>query len=219
MSLSIIGAGFGRTRTLSLKYALEQLGVGPCYHMTTIFPDPEAPALWERAFDHQSVDWDQIFKGYGATVDFPGCYFYRELAEHYPQAKVILTLREADAWFDSTQATIFSSTTLEAFRGFRIRPMIEKMTSTVFGDDLHDRAALICVYQRHNAQVQNMIPASRLLIYEVSQGWGPLCGFLGRPIPDAEFPRVNARTDQLRDPETKQDFLSQVHAGRSPQVP
>jgi Sulfotransferase domain len=180
MSLSIIGAGLGRTGTLSLKMAIELLSCGPCCHMSTVVSDPTASRLWERAYDRQPVDWDEIFKGYKATVDFPACLFYRELAEKYPSAKVILSVRDADAWFKSTQATVLSKDVLEVLRGFRTWPLIEKMNASIFGSDFHDRDTLITAYERHNAEVQGSIPASRLLVYEVKQGWGPLCEFFGR---------------------------------------
>jgi hypothetical protein len=218
MSLSIVGAGLGRTGTLSLKMAIELLNLGPCCHMSTVLSDPAAPRLWERAFDRQQVDWDEIFKGYKATVDFPACLFYRELSEKYPNAKVILSVRDADAWFKSTQATILSKDGLEVLRGFRTWPLIEKMNASVFGSDFHDRDVLISAFERHNAEVQESIPASRLLVYEVKQGWGPLCEFLGCSTPQAAFPRVNAQTDVPQDPAFLKRFMEDLHAGRLPQV-
>src|ERR1700752_4054595 len=105
MTLSVIGAGFGRTGTMSLKLALEQLGLGPCYHMIEVFKNPKAPGYWEAAAHGQPVEWEEVFDGYGSTVDWPSATFYRELAEAYPAAKVVLTLRDPKAWFASTQAT------------------------------------------------------------------------------------------------------------------
>ncbi|MDE2487101.1 MAG: sulfotransferase family protein, partial [Alphaproteobacteria bacterium] len=107
MTLKVIGAGYGRTGTMSLKLALEQLGFGPCYHMVEVFKNPQAPAWWLEAADGRP-DWAKIFNGYSATVDWPSATFYRELAEAYPDAKVILTERDPEAWFRSTQATIFA---------------------------------------------------------------------------------------------------------------
>jgi len=104
MTVKVIGAGFGRTGTMSLKLALEQLGCGRCYHMVEVFNDiPRAPQYWMAAASGQPVDWDQVFAGFGATVDFPGCMFYRELADRYPDAKIVLTVREPESWFASTQ--------------------------------------------------------------------------------------------------------------------
>ena len=108
MPLSVIGAGFGRTGTMSLKLALDQLGFGPCYHMTEVFKNPKASGYWEAAADGKPIDWEEVFAGYRSTVDWPGATFYKQLADAYPEAKVILTERDAEAWFESTQATIFS---------------------------------------------------------------------------------------------------------------
>src|SRR5437879_1520361 len=109
MTLSVIGAGYGRTGTMSLKLALEALGFGPCYQLVDVLKNPQAPDWWyEAAQDPARADWGKIFAGYNATVDWPNATYYKELAEAYPDAKVILTERDPDAWFDSTQATIFA---------------------------------------------------------------------------------------------------------------
>ncbi len=105
--LKIIGAGFGRTGTLSLKVALEELGFGPCYHMLEMFQHPEHIALWEAASKGHPVDWHQVFEEYQATVDWPGCAFYEQFMEAYPDAKVLLTVRDPDKWYESSQATIY----------------------------------------------------------------------------------------------------------------
>jgi hypothetical protein len=194
MALSVIGAGFGRTGTLSLKMALDQLGVGPCYHMSEVFKNPAAPQQWLDAAEGRPVDWDVVFKGYRSTVDWPSATFYRQLADVYPDAKVILTLRDPNAWFESTQATIFA-------RDFSEQPnkvwadMANKVVGDLFDRRMHDREHLISVYERHNAEVRRVIPASRLLVYEVARGWEPLCAFLGVPAPAGPMPRVNSRED------------------------
>lgn len=192
MPLSVIGAGFGRTGTLSLKLALEQLGFGPCYHMVEVFKNPRAPGYWEAAADRQPVDWDEVFQGYGSTVDWPSATFYRELAEAYPQAKVILTLRDPEAWFRSTQATIFAREMTGDDPWMR---MAQKVIGALFDQRMHDKDKLIEVYNRHNETVQRVIPAERLLVYEVAQGWEPLCAFLGVPVPSEPMPKVNSTED------------------------
>lgn len=192
MALSVIGAGFGRTGTLSLKLALEQLGFGPCYHMVEVFKNPRAPRYWEAAADREPVDWEEVFKGYGSTVDWPSATFYRELAEAYPQAKVILTLRDPEAWFRSTQATIFARETTGANDFER---MVEKVIGRLFDQRMHDKDKLIEVFNRHNETVQRVIPPERLLVYEVAQGWEPLCRFLGVPVPTEPMPKVNSTED------------------------
>lgn len=197
MTLSVIGAGFGRTGTMSLKLALEQLGFGPCYHMVEVFKNPKAPGYWEAAADREPVDWDEVFAGYGATVDWPNATFYRELAEAYPQAKLVLTVRDPQAWFASTQATIFK-------HDFNLQPgdfgrMTSKVIGRLFDQRMHDEAHCIEVYNRHNETVQRVIPAERLLVYDVSEGWAPLCNFLGAPVPDTPMPKANSTEDFQRE--------------------
>ena len=191
MTLSVIGAGFGRTGTLSLKMALEQLGVGRCYHMVEVFQIPAAPEQWRAAAEGGPVDWDSIFEGFSATVDWPGATFYREMADYYPEAKVILTLRDPEAWFKSTQATIFAND-LGGDDDTPFSRMAKAVVGRLFDGRLHDKDHAIAVYERHNAEVQRVIPPGRLLVYEVAQGWGPLCGFLGLPAPETPMPKVNS---------------------------
>jgi Sulfotransferase domain len=195
MSLKVIGAGMGRTGTLSLKFALEQIGYGPCYHMTEVMLNPEAPSLWVRAANGDP-DWEATFNGFLATVDFPGCTFWRDLSDYYPQAKVLLSVRDPEQWFESTQATIFSEPARQMLLSTPMGEFVEKTTWKVFGTDrLHDRDVLIPAFNRHNEEVKRTIPPDRLLVYEVSQGWEPLCNFLGVPVPDKPFPRVNSRDE------------------------
>jgi sulfotransferase family protein len=193
MTLKVIGSGFGRTGTMSLKVAIEQLGVGRCYHMVEVFGLPDAPAQWIAAADGLP-DWEAIFEGFSASVDWPSCTFYRQLAAHYPEAKIVHTERPSEDWFASTQATIFSQFERPPRRG----PWAEMAKKTVF--DLfdgrqNDKDHAIGVYERHNAEVRRAIPAERLLIYEVAQGWGPLCEFLGVNPPEAEMPKINTREE------------------------
>lgn len=201
MTLSVIGAGFGRTGTLSLKAALEMLGVGRCYHMVEIIANPHFATAWEQAADGGPVDWNQIFAGYGATVDWPAAAFYRELADHFPKARVILTVRDSESWFESTQNTIFSPLVRQQNSdnsGENRGRMAEKIIiDGTFGGQQHDKAAAIAIYEAHNKKVQEVIAPERLLVYHLGQGWDPLCEFLGYPVPDAAFPRVNS-TDEFR---------------------
>jgi hypothetical protein len=191
MTISVIGAGYGRTGTMSLKLALEQLGVGRCYHMVEVFQIPAAPEQWRLAADAPPGDWDTIFEGFSATVDWPGATFYREMAAHYPEAKVILTHRDPEAWFKSTQATIFAND-LGGAEDTPFSRMAKAVVGRLFDQRLHDRDHVIDVYLRHNAEVQRVIPAERLLVYEVAEGWKPLCDFLGLPRPDGPMPKVNS---------------------------
>jgi hypothetical protein len=194
MPLDLIGAGLGRTGTLSLKLALEQIGFGPCYHMVEVFADPARPQDWIKAADGE-LEWETVFEGYVATVDYPGCVFWRELAKRYPAAKVILTVRDPSEWFESTQSTIFSKRNVDRLAASPISRFFDKTVKRDYGDRLHDREFMIDQFQRHTAAVEREIPKERLLVYEVSQGWEPLCAFLGVPVPTTAFPRANTRED------------------------
>ncbi|RCW45725.1 hypothetical protein DFQ14_10226 [Halopolyspora algeriensis] len=200
--LDVIGAGFGRTGTASLKAALEHLGFGPCYHMFEVIARPERIFEWARAIDDESVCWDEVFDGYRASVDWPGAAFWRELTETYPSAKVILTVRDPQRWYDSTYNTIYrfseqtrdSAGVLPVERGFsdRFSSTIDRIIwGGTFDGRFADREHAIEVFERHNAEVQRSVPAERLLVYRVGQGWQPLCEFLGVDVPDEDFPHVN----------------------------
>jgi hypothetical protein len=195
--LAIIGAGQGRTGTKSLKLALEELGFGPCYHGTDMYRNhPPGWHLWVRALDGEPVDWDVIFDGYKATTDSPACLFYRELAEKYPSAKVILTVRESNSWIASAQATYLSPAgikTLNEPSDSTAVELLRKELTAGFGAQLENRESVIAAYERHNAEVQAAIPPERLLVYDVTQGWAPLCEFLGVPVPETPFPHANLK--------------------------
>jgi len=195
MTLKVIGAGYGRTGTKSLQDALEMLGLGPCYHMVEVFKHQAWDLWYEASKDPAHADWATIFKGYNATVDWPNATYYRELADAYPDAKVILTERDPDEWFDSTQATIFAQmpTAPGAPDGFP--RMVSKVVCELFDYRMHDRDHCISVFKAHNAKVREVIPADRLLVYHVSEGWGPLCAFLGVPEPAEPVPKVNSRDE------------------------
>lgn len=198
-ALNVIGAGFGRTGTMSLKIAVEQLGLGPCYHMTEMVKNPSHPGLWSAAARGEPVDWSRLFARYRATVDWPGCHFYRELMAEFPAAKVILTIRDPDAWYDSVANTLYSLKTAtdsrQAARGAGAngpKPLYEnRIWTETFSGRFEDRRHAIEVFQRHNAEVRRTVPPDRLLVYQVSQGWQPLCDFLGVGQPELPFPRVN----------------------------
>ena len=190
MPLSVIGAGFGRTGTMSLKLALEQLGFGPCYHMIEVFKDPKAPGYWEAAADGEPVDWEVVFAGFNSTVDWPNATFYRELADAYPDAKVILTERDPEAWFRSTQNTIFANKIPDDTENPWGR-MVLKVIADLFDRQMSNKDKLIEVFNRHNETVKRVIAPERLLVYQVSEGWRPLCEFLGVEVPDEPMPKAN----------------------------
>ena len=194
--VDVIGAGFGRTGTASLKRALESLGFSPCHHMSEVLKRPETAARWTAALNGDASVLPGPVAGYRATVDFPSCLLWRELAEHYPLAKVVLTVRDAEQWYRSARATI-----LNPDRGSRagrlgaglveaLAPLSAAMAARGFPRDLGE-AETIEAFQRHNKSVRAGVPADRLLVYEVEQGWGPLCAFLGVDVPSMPFPRGN----------------------------
>lgn len=194
MTLKVIGAGLGRTGTLSLKFALEALGLGPCYHMMEVIKNPAAPGQWNDVADGRTRDWDAIFKGFNATVDWPSATYYHELADAYPDAKVILTERDPEAWFASTQATIFGRDWSSASDNIW-EIMASKVVGSMFEGRMHDKDWVISVYLKHNAEVRRVIPKHRLLVYFAKDGWEPLCGFLGVPVPSEAMPSVNSTED------------------------
>jgi hypothetical protein len=208
MTLHIIGAGFGRTGTLSLKAALEELGFGPCYHMIELFGHPEHISLWEAARRGEPVDWEMLFEGYRSTVDWPGCTFYKELLRTYPDAKVLLTVRDPGAWHDSVARTIYASSATKTSAPSRLRAITNRFVSSpvkatmamndqlvwkqTFGGAFEDRNHAIEVFNRHNEEVTQHVPADQLLVYQVQDGWEPLCEFLGVDVPqDRPFPHLN----------------------------
>lgn len=198
MPLQVIGVGMPRTGTMSLKTALEQLGFGPCHHMTEVFAHPEQWPLWDRIGDGETVEWEEIFGPYRSTTDAPGVYFWRELAARYPQAKLILTERDPGRWYESMAATIFSPQHRQSLQGSPVGAIIGKLARRSWAnrDDALSagpptREVLIELFKTHNAAVRAEIPPERLLTYSVSEGWEPLCDFLGVKVPGAPFPHVN----------------------------
>ena len=194
MTLQVIGVGLGRTGTMSLKLALERLGLGPCYHMAELMMNPERTPLWIAAADGKP-DWEAVFAGYSSTTDYPACIYWRELAAAYPKAKLILTKRDKDKWFESTQATIFSEAMTARIVGSPVEPFFHKTVWRDFGKRIHDRAFMTAYFEEHNATVEAEVAKKRLLVYDVAQGGEPLCKFLGVPVPDSPFPKVNSREE------------------------
>lgn len=209
MTIRVIGAGMGRTGTLSLKTALETLGFGKCYHMIELLQNPHQVKYWEGLMNGEAIAWDELFAGYQATVDFPGCFFYQQVFQRYPDAKVILTVRDPDAWYASTKATVFQvgpSPAEKAIALFkmpfspklrqriRIFQMVDKLIwQGEFQGKFLDQELAIARYHAHLAEVKATIPAEQLLVYDVATGWEPLCEFLGLPIPAEPFPNLNNR--------------------------
>ncbi len=196
MALQIVGAALGRTGTHSLKLALEQLGFGPCHHMYEVRDHPEQLPYWQAAARGELPDWDEVFAGYRSCVDWPSARYWREIAAHYAHAKVLLTLRDAESWFASVHATIYPS--IESWptrEPGHHRDMLEMAAEIIvqqtFGGRLDDRDHALAVYRRHEEEVRDTIAAERLLAFDISEGWAPLCAFLQVPVPDVPFPRTN----------------------------
>ncbi|GLW28414.1 sulfotransferase family protein [Actinoplanes regularis] len=191
--MNVIGVGFGRTGTYSLKAALERIGEGPCAHMRLLLGDDERCRLFLRAAAGELNCLDRAFDGYRATTDWPGVHFWRHLIARYPDAKVILTVRDPQEWYASVERTIWAATRLppvpgmEAFRELGDAAIWMGTFDGRFGD----RAYAIEVFRRHSAAVRAAVAAGRLLEYRVVDGWEPLCEFLGHPVPAEPFPRLN----------------------------
>lgn len=200
MALSVIGAGFGRTGTLSLKLALEHLGFGRCYHMYEVLTRPDDDAVWLAATRGEAVDWDALFEGFGAAVDWPVAAFWRKLADHYPGARFILTVRDSRSWHESVMNTIYKALTSPPDRDdprARVHRamVVELILERTFGGRLDDPDHAIEIYEQHNRDVQATLAAERLLVYESGAGWEPLCAFLDRPIPAEPYPHSNTRQE------------------------
>jgi hypothetical protein len=198
MTLQVIGAGLGRTGTNSLRLALNQLGFGPCYHMyEAVLNIPVNLPLWSAALDGHA-DWGAIYKGYASAVDWPTSGFVRELNESYPDAKFVLTVRSAQSWAQSFSETIYKALAGADQAPSALKPWLGMVNGVVsrtgfpFGLDI---AGLASAFNAHTEAVKAAIPADRLLVYEVKDGWRPLCAFLGVPEPAEAFPRTNSREE------------------------
>ena len=193
------------------------LGFGPCYHMIEVFQHPEHIPVWQAAIDGEQVDWDALFAGYRAAVDIPPAYFWRALSEQYPQAKVILTVRDPEQWYQSVYNTIYQMVIGSPPRDNPViqaqHRMSSKLFAQTFGGRFEDREHAMAVFNQHNQEVQRVISAHRLLVYQVSEGWQPLCQFLERPVPPAPFPKTNSTAEfRGRIPELKARFADQANA-------
>jgi Sulfotransferase domain len=199
MALEVIGPGFGRTGSASLKRALDILGFGPCHHMEEVFAHPEQVPYWQAVAARRTVDWDEVFAGYRSQVDWPGAHVWRELAEHYPKAKVVLSVRPEEAWWRSFSATIGK---LVAERAqFPLPPHVaamleaagvEMIGNQTFGGRITDKAGALAAYHRRTREVSAAVPPAQLLVFDVAERWEPLCRFLGVPVPEEPFPHVNS---------------------------
>jgi len=200
MSLSVINAGFGRTGTMSIKIALEKLGFGPCHHMEEVFKNPTQLPYWQKAANGEVMDWDEVFQGYSSAVDWPSGHYWRELAEFYPESKVLLSVRPAEHWWSSYSETIKKLLEIrDEIPDEHPRSILNManqiITQQTFNGSAAHKDQVLAAYQKRIDEVKAAIPADRLLIFQVSEGWTPLCEFLKVPIPEADFPRSNAKVE------------------------
>jgi hypothetical protein len=198
VSVRVIGAGVGRTGTLSLKAALETLLGGPCYHMVEVFAHPEHVPAWHAAARGDPPDWHALLAGYRAAVDWPASAFWPELMRVFPDAKVLLSTRDRRAWWESADATIFPHVRTPpplpaAMAGWPA--MVRDLMAARFTLELDDPEAAMAAFDRHNEAVRAGVPAERRIEWRPGDGWEPLCHALGVPVPDAPFPRTNTRED------------------------
>ena len=211
MPLQIIGAGFGRTGTMSTYTALSALGF-PCYHMFEVLRNPANKThldFWRKVADAPDAprnDWETIFARYTASVDNPAACVWRELMRAYPDAKVLLTLhpKGGDAWYESVMETIYFTESTWQFKVLKLfTPFGRKfgaMSHKLIWQHLHrntmpDRAKAVAFYNQHIEEVKAAVPAAKLLIFSANQGWAPLCQFLGVAVPNGPFPNVNDRAE------------------------
>lgn len=207
--LQLIGAGLPRTGTLTQKVALEQLGLAPCYHWVDLLADLDTQVpLWNSALDGD-VDWQKVFAEIPSSADWPGGYFYRELMDAFPDAKVLLSVRDPVKWEPSFRETIwemcFGGSVMGLLSQARVQiddswreyqALVHRMfwgPQGTFKDGYDEPAQLIAQMERHHELVKQVVPAERLLVWEVGEGWGPLCEFLGLPVPNEPFPHANDR--------------------------
>ncbi len=198
MALKVVGAGIGRTGTMSLKIALEQLGFGPCHHMVELLKDmPRQLPLWQAAVAGEP-DWDAVYEGYRSAVDWPTARFYRELHAAFPDAKFVLGHRSPESWAESFSHTIYLSLAdiekapEEQREWLRMVAKILEQTGIPPGLDAEGLAG---AFAAHVEAVKAAIPPERLLVFEARDGWEPLCAFLGVPAPDGPYPRTNDRAE------------------------
>ena len=204
--MKVFGAGFGRTGTMSLKFALEKLGIGPCYHMREVVSRPSHIKLWYDISRGEDPNWNRLFSGFNSAVDFPVCLFYEQLINKFPDAKFILTLRDFDTWYISTANTIYKVPSIlpNWFKMvvYPIRMFIAMQVNLIwvglFKNNFSDRESTKLIYYEHIECVKKIIPTDKLLIYNVKEGWGPLCEFLDVEVPGIPFPKVNDTAEMLR---------------------
>jgi hypothetical protein len=196
MSLEVIGVGLHRTGSLSVKVALERLGFGPGYHGFEYLGRPDHVPLWQEAIDNDGdIEWDRIFGGYQTAFDWPMLYFWEKVVAAHPDARIVLTVRDPETWYESHAALLPALMEKLDEGELPVAPasLDQQLLDATFPGGLFERDHCIDVFHRHAGRVCTTVPPQRLLLYRVTEGWEPLCRFLGVDVPDEPFPRVNAR--------------------------
>ena len=192
MTLKVIGAGFGRTGTDSMRKALDILGFGPCHHMYEVNAHEEQKRMWRALVKGERLPWDELFAGYGSCMDWPSAHYWRQLIAHYPQAKVVLTSRTTESWWESFEKTIVAGIA----KSFEPESLgIALIRDQVFGGRPGDRAHATAVYEENVKAVKATVPPDRLLVHHLGDGWEPLCAHLRVPVPAVPYPSGNTATD------------------------
>ena len=198
MEIAVVGAGVGRTGTHSLKIALEQLVGGRCHHMVEILGDPSQIPAWMDAIDGKPVDWPAMLSNYRTIVDWPGASFWPELSKAFPDALVLLSVRDPESWYRSASNTIFLAFDHMPPELVPWMDAVRRLMGERFSDRLDDPTAMMDAFVRHNDAVRAAVPASRLLEWSAGDGWEPICDRLGLPVPAEPFPVTNT-TGEFRE--------------------
>jgi hypothetical protein len=200
--MKLIGAGFGRTGTMSLKGALEQIGFGPSFHMIDLVRDPTPLPYWQAAAGGERIDWTKALAGWESSVDWPGCTFYEQMIETWPDAPVLLSVRDPESWYESCVNSIHAAKEMalkgELDGGDEEPPspeVLKMINDLIWNGTFHGRFLeknyALEEFHRHNEEVKSKVPADRLLVWEVQEGWEPICRFLGVDVPNTPFPHLN----------------------------
>jgi hypothetical protein len=196
VALRVVGAGLGRTGTLSLKLALERLLGAPCYHMLEVFTRPDHLDAWDRAVQGESVDWNRLFEEFDAAVDWPVCAFWREIADAFSSAVILLSTRSSDDWWRSFDRTILENFRRDPLPGTeRFHAMVTALLQGRFTANPLDEAEAVRAYELHNDNVRRTAPPGRLVEWRPGDGWEPLCAALDVDIPDEPFPHTNTTAE------------------------
>jgi len=202
MSIKVIGAGFGRTGTASLRAALEEFGFSKCYHMYHLIEHPREIEFWENLNQGKQVDYDTFFEGFQSILGFPGYSFYHQLMQYYPDAKVILSVRDPEKWYESMLKTIIrANSAAKPAENFAEKTNLERIYKLqidlvfkgYFQEEFENKSYIIKRFQQRIEEVKSIVPAKRLLVYDITQGWEPLCSFLKVPVPDKPLFHLNER--------------------------